>query len=149
MALVRPLATLAHTPRPPSPSAPSAQPAIATTSTVSALATRLFPRPAPDGYATRPCHIRYVLVNQPAESGALPPEPDLLAFLGQLPWGDLTSLPPRDTDAYVVQPVQRSLRRWCAAPRRAALVPRPCFAAPLSPTPLLGALLPPPSHPSH
>ena len=57
----------------------------------------------------------HTLVNQPAEVGALPAEPDLLAFLSQVEWRQLDALAVKDVEAYVVQPINRMLRRVCEA----------------------------------
>ena len=63
----------------------------------------------------------HLLVNAPAESGSLAAAADLEAFVAQLDWSELATLPPKDVDAYVIQPIQRALRRYDESEQPAAV----------------------------
>ena len=63
----------------------------------------------------------HLLVNAPAESGSLAAAADLEAFVAQLDWSELATLPPKDVDAYVIQPIQRAMRRYDESEQPAAV----------------------------
>ncbi|KAL1507015.1 hypothetical protein AB1Y20_007877 [Prymnesium parvum] len=66
--------------------------------------------------------VWHALVNGPALHGALPAEDDLAAFLSQVDWRQLGALEPTDVSAFVVQPIQRVLRRLCESEQVASLL---------------------------